>query len=359
MRCSKCVLPDTISGISFNERNECNYCVENFPPYFPKGDESLSKLLQANIRKGTNVDCLVGLSGGKDSTYALVKLKEEFNMRVEAFTYVHEGSTSYSIENAINTCKKLNIKHHLVSLDKQIHLRTFTGFFKAWLKSPSPTTAAMTCVACKYLHILGLKIAKKRNIPMIVWSSTPLEVPPFLAIKRRVEGNELKKVSNAKSSILLLKEMVKTREFPTTFIANFNTCIKGCLAVSPEVPYLRRKFPEITPVFFFQYHNWDPKLIKEYIKEKVDWKIPGEKEDWHSDCLFHFFKEYMFTSMMGTSYLEAYLSNQIRYGLLSREEALLKIEESKCTNTVGIVNAMEILNLQHLKSKINSEVFNI
>lgn len=358
MRCSKCVLPDTIPGIFFNERNECNYCVENFPPYFPKGDESLLKLLHAKIRNETPADCLVGLSGGKDSTYALVKLKEEFNMRVEAFTYLHEGSSLFSIENAARTCKKLNVKHHIVSFDRKIHLKTFIGFFKAWLKAPSLTTAAMTCVACKHLHILGLELAEKRNIPIIIWSSTPLEVPPFNVNKWHTEGKRLIKISNFKSSILLLKEVVRSRDFATTFISNFNTCIKGCLAVSPEGNFLARKFPKTTPVLFYNYHSWDPILIKEYISEKVDWNIPGDKEDWHSDCLFHFFKEYMFTSMMGTSYLEAYLSNQIRYGLLSRDEALLKIEEGKLSNSTGIIDALEILNLQHLRSYLNPNIFN-
>jgi len=358
MRCSKCILSDTVPEISFNDKKVCNYCSENFPPYFPEGDEKLSRFLQENIREGTNADCLVGLSGGKDSTYALVKLKEEFNMRVEAFTYVHEGSASFSIENAKNTCKKLNIKHHIVSLDKQTHLKTFNGFFKAWLKAPSPTTAAMTCVACKHLHILGLEIAEKRNIPMIVWSATPFEEPPFLAIKRYTDGKKLKQVSNTKSSILLLKEMLKTKEFPATFINNFNICINGCLAVNPEATYLKRKFPKVIPVLFFHYHNWEPKLIKEYIKAKVDWKFPDDKEDWHSDCLFHYFKEYMFISMYGTSYLEAFLSNQIRYGIISKEEALLKIEESKLTNSTGILNALETLNLKHLKSEINTSIFN-
>jgi Queuosine biosynthesis protein QueC len=357
MRCSKCILPCTTPGISFNEKKECNFCEENYPPYFPEGDESLIKLLQANIREGTSADCLVGLSGGKDSTYALLKLKEEFNMRVEAFTYIHEGSTTFSMENAKNICKKLNIKHHIVSLDKQTHLKTFIGFFEAWLKAPSPTRAAMTCVACKHLHILGLKIAEKRNIPMIVWSSTPLEVPPFVAIKRYADNKKSKNASNAKSSILLLNEIVKSKGFLTTFIKYFKTCYYGCLAVSPESVFLKKRFPGITPVLFYQYHNWDPKLIKNYIREKIDWKIPGDKEDWHSDCLFHYFKDYMFISMMGASYYDAFLSNQIRYGLISREEALLKIEESKLANSTGLLNAVEILNLQHLKGEINSNIY--
>ena len=360
MRCSKCILPDSIPGISFNDRSECNYCDENFPLYFPKGDESLVKLLQENVRKGSNADCLVGLSGGKDSTYSLITLKEKYNMRVEAFTYVHDGSTSFSIENAKNTCKKLNIKHHMVSLDKQVHLETFKGFFKAWIKSPSTTTAGMTCVACKHFHILGLGIAKERNIPMIVWSNCPLEYSPFLALKLAGDKkNQLKRESNVKGSFLLVKELLKTIEFPKTFVKYFNTCYNGCLAVSPTSSYLRKKFPDVTPVFFYEYHNWNPKEIKEYIKARVDWKIPGEKEDWHSDCLFHFFKEYMFQSMLGASYTDAFLSNQIRYGLLSREEALEKLKESRKANSVGILKAIEVLDLQYLKNKLNTNVFSV
>ena len=90
----------------------------------------------------------------------------------------------------------------------------------------------------------------------------------------------------------------------------------------------------------------------------MDWKIPEDKEDWHSDCLFHFFKEYMFLHMMGTSYEDAFLSNQIRYGILSREEALLKIEKSKKDNFTGIISAIEILNLQYLKNKMEINIFN-
>lgn len=354
MRCSKCILPDTIPGITFNERNECNYCEENFPLYYPKGDESLAELLQTKVRNESNADCLVGLSGGKDSTYSLITLKEKFNMRVEAFTYIHEGTTPFSIDNARNTCKKLNIKHHIVSLKNQQHLKTFKGFFEAWLKSPSTTTAGMTCVACKHLHLFGMKIAKERNIPMIVWSNCPLEYSPFLALK--ITGNkenQLVRESNAKGSMLLLKELVKTKEFPVTFFKYFDTCFKGCLAAFPTSTYLKKKFPDITPVFFYEYHNWNPDVIIKYIKEKVDWKIPGDIEDWHSDCLFNFFKEYMFLSMLGASYTDAFFSNQIRYGIISRDDALLKLDEIRKINSVGLMKSMGVFNLQHLINKIN------
>ena len=295
MRCSKCILPDTVPGISFNEKKVCNFCEENFPSYFPKGDESLAKLLQDNIRNGSSADCLVGLSGGKDSTHALISLKEEFNMRVEAFTYLHDGSTAFSLENAKSTCKKLNVKHHIVSLDKQGHLKTFKGFFDAWVKSPSLTTAGMACVACKNLHVLGFKLASKRNIPMIIWATSPLEYAPFLAIKYKGgKKNQNEREGITKASVLLLKELLKTKDFTKTFFKYFDICYKGCLSVSPASKYLTTRFPKVKPIFFYEYRNWNPDQIREFVKDRVDWKIPGGKDDWHSDCLYHYFKEYMF-----------------------------------------------------------------
>ena len=360
MRCSKCILPETVPGITFNEKNECNYCQENYPSYYPKGDDKLIEFLNKNIKDKTNADCLVGLSGGKDSTYSLIALKEQFNMRVEAFTYVHDGSTKFSVENAANTCKKLNIKHHIVSLENQLHLKTFKGFFESWIKSPSTTSAGMTCVACKHLHLLGLSIAEERNIPMIVWSNCPLEYAPFLALK--LSGNkkeQLKRDGNLKGGLLLIKELTKTKKFPETFFKYFNTCFKGCLAAFPTSSYLKKKFPGIIPVFFYEYHEWNPEKIKKYIREKVDWKDPDQKDDWHSDCLFNYFKEYMFLEMLGASYTDAFLSNQIRYGLMSREEALKKLKENREEFSVGIFKAMEDLDICYLKDKIDSEVFQI
>lgn len=359
MRCSKCILPDTIPGITFNEKMECNYCQTNYPSYTPKGDDQLEHLLQKNLRNGSEADCLVGLSGGKDSTYSLIMLKEEFNMRVEAFTYMHEGSTDFSIENAKTTCEKLGIKHHIVSLSDQKHLKTFTGFFKSWLRSPSAVTAGMTCVACKHLHLLGSDLASRRNIPMIVWSNCPLEYSPFLALK--IDGskdNQLKRESSLKGSFLLAREMLKTMEFPKTFLTHFSTCFNGCLAAFPTSSYLNLKFPSVKPVFFYDYHDWNQSKIKNYIKLKVNWQVPMDEDDWHTDCLFNFFKEYMFLSEIGASYSDAFLSNQIRYGIITREDALIQLKEIRYFNYTGILETTERLGLEHLISQIDREIFN-
>ena len=360
MRCKRCILSDKTPGITFNKNGICNYCTDNFPNYFPKGQGNLMKILkEIKDKPHSKADCLVGLSGGKDSTYSLIKLKEEFGMRVEAFTYTHEGSTGYSIENAKNICEKLNIKHHIVSLDKQKHLKTFTGFFKAYLKSPSITTAGIMCVACKHLHLLGYNTAKKRGIPSIVWSTSPLEYSPFLALKYKGGKNQFARESNGKGAVLLLKEMLASIEFPLTFIKYFNTCFNGCLSAFPTSDHLMKKYPSIKSMMFYDFINWNPIEMKKYIKT-FGWKeLDNAEDDWHSDCLFNIFKEYAFQNCLGVSYTDAFLSNQVRYGLINRESALYELKKSKIQYSKKVFDALNHLGLDNLKDKINIECFNI
>ena len=61
--------------------------------------------------------------------------------------------------------------------------------------------------------------------------------------------------------------------------------------------------------------------------------------------------------MIGASYTDALLANEIRYGIISREEALLKMEECNKTNSIGLLNSLKVLDLQHLENKIDFNVF--
>lgn len=84
--------------------------------------------------------------------------------------------------------------------------------------------------------------------------------------------------------------------------------------------------------------EWNPSIIYGTL-EKDGWIKP--KKDWHSDCLIGIIKEHQFNEMFGIGYLESYLSNQIRYGIISRQEALLKMEENNNTN----IDIDEVLGL--------------
>ena len=78
-RCTRCILDETVSDIWFDEKGVCKYChihdeMEKKHPLDGMGSQKLKDLVQ-KIRKegrGKRYDCIVGVSGGRDSSYTLL-----------------------------------------------------------------------------------------------------------------------------------------------------------------------------------------------------------------------------------------------------------------------------------------------
>lgn len=361
MRCSKCLMPSFLPRSDFNAEGECSWCQTGYPNYSPIGIDKFQKLINQHKRNSSYADCLVGVSGGKDSSYVLLKLKTEFNLKVEAFTYNHFGLTDFALENARVVCQDLNIKHHIVSLPDNEHLKSFQTFFTVWLNSEKPIPAAMTCVACKHLHSLGSALAVERKIPMVVWSACPLEIPPMLPLKLASNRNEqFKRQGMLKSALQLTQEVISTQGFASSVARHFRTCTIGCLGVTPTSKYLRFRYPSITQIMFFDYFDWNAEHIITNLTEATRWRQPDEfPDDWHSDCVFNIFKEYMFQKMHGISYTDAFLSNQIRYGLILREKGWDILVNTKRFYASNIIKALDKVGLAHLSDKIDLSCFDV
>jgi len=360
-RCSICLMPDSLPGSNFNSSNECHWCQTKYPNYAPKGEDELRVLLEASRNRSNSPDCMVGLSGGKDSTYALYRIVKHYGMKAEAFTYVHEGTAGFSLKNAKHTCKILGVKHHIVELPNQAHLKSFISYFQAWLKHPTTVSAGMVCVACKHLHLLGLDLAECRAIPMIIWSTSPLEYSPFLAIKHiGNQKNQFKREGTLKGLTRLVEEMIMSPQFALGIFQHFKTSLKGCLAVFPTCKYLTTKYPTVKPIMFYDYEYWNPITIRKTIEDNLGWTVPSDVlEDWHSDCDFNVFKEYMFQRMLGISYTDAHLSNQIRYGYVTREEARVKLSISKKQFASALPEALERIGKKDLINKMDLTCYEV
>jgi glutamine---fructose-6-phosphate transaminase (isomerizing) len=361
IRCSKCLLPSSLPGSDFDERGECIWCQTNYPVFQPKGQEKLKAIFDS-YRNGSNPKCLVGVSGGKDSAYVLMKIKNEFGLTAEAFTYKHSGATDFSLQNAALVCENLKVKHHFVALPDQVHLKIFQSFFRVWLKKPGLIPAAMTCVACKHMHILANKLAKARGIPLVIWANCPIEDSPFLAInlKSNNPDQQFAREGLLAGAIRLSKTLIKTPGFAGAFMRHFPQCTQGCLALTPAAKYLKLRFPKQQQIFYFDFCDWNPGTIKQELIQNTGWRAPTDvADDWHSDCTFHIIKEYLFQKMLGVSYIDGFLSNQIRRGLILREEALRKLLSSKKYFAKNIENALISSGLEKHLSKIDSACFNI
>ena len=77
--CSNCVLPDTRPNLIIEEDGICNACHNHESKEiidWQRRNESLRKIVESAKRRAKDYDCLIPVSGGKDSTWQVVKCLE-------------------------------------------------------------------------------------------------------------------------------------------------------------------------------------------------------------------------------------------------------------------------------------------
>jgi len=111
MICSNCVMDTTDAAIEFDQRGVCDHCVGFYRDILPnwhtdeRGRRELESVV-AQIKqegRGRDFDCIMGMSGGIDSSYLLYVMKEQFGLRPLVF-HVDAGWNS---QIAVNNIEKL------------------------------------------------------------------------------------------------------------------------------------------------------------------------------------------------------------------------------------------------------------
>jgi hypothetical protein len=357
VRCTRCLLPAALPGSRFSQAGECAWCQTGFPAYAPRGEEELRDLLARSRSPRAPADCLVGVSGGKDSSYVALQLQRKFDLRLEAFTYVHDAMSEFSLRNARELCRTLGLKHHLVSLPGRTHVDSFIALFEAWLESEDIVLAAASCAACKHMNLLGTRLAHARGIPLVVWSDCPLEVPPFLRAPG-ADGDTTRPRGFGYLGRRLWRQLRANPAFRRAFLRHAPTCVYGYLALRPDTRYLRWRYPAVRPVHYFHYCRWDRDEILSSLQAHTSWAIPDSlPSDWHADCRLHVLREYMSQRSLGASEVDAHLSNQIRHGLLTREEGWRKLLQVKAHHAEELPAVLRQLGLAHLVPRVDPSCF--
>ena len=106
--CSKCILKSGTPGITFDENGICNYC-STYTPMKGEGEEKLVAILERFKKSGGRYDCMIGVSGGRDSTYTLWKLVHDYQMKVLAVNYKNPFTSGQARENMRRAIQTLNV----------------------------------------------------------------------------------------------------------------------------------------------------------------------------------------------------------------------------------------------------------
>ena len=139
--CMRCIM-DTNDDpeIRFNSEGNCNYCEDYFisKRNAEKNKTDLTAELDTILKKiiksgsGKKYDCIVGVSGGADSTYMVYRAKE-LGLRPLAVHYDNSWNSELSVNNIESLLKKLDIDLYTFVKDWEEFKVLQLSFFKIWI----------------------------------------------------------------------------------------------------------------------------------------------------------------------------------------------------------------------------------
>lgn len=298
MICQRCILPDNYDGIHFDENGVCNIC-NYYDKKWGQKDETKSKaeldrIIEHYRARHGRYDCIVPLSGAKDSTYVLYYLKKEYNLNMLAVNFKMGFQTEQTIENMENACKILDVD--------------FVSFLPRWgvLKNAYATCfkkAGEFCLPCNVGTAATVyHAAEDYQTPLIVWGYTAqVEISPIWRGIHFCREKLFKKI---------LQDEISDEELEWFFI-------------DP----IKRRIP-LHPISLFSYIKWDPDIIFKTLKSELKWREGPYGWD-KVDCNVFPVAKYLRKKRSGFSRATITNAAAVRVGLLSREEALQKVKDEE------------------------------
>jgi len=310
-RCTRCILPNTFPKIYFDEFGECIYCQLNLG--VPKRKPNVLPKELLNSKR-----ILVGLSGGRDSSYGLLWLREHFNGEIITFTYEWPLVNVLARKNASRLVSYLGIEHIIRAPKTFDQLKYIRRIVKAIGFKPNLKTIPLLLAPDKYFFIEAQKIAGKYNCSAIIFcSGNELEFTDFKsrAMGAKISKNEEMLKTTWVSAISMATNLLFTYILnPRLFLAGIKIPIQTFF-----ITYLfKRKI-----YYLYDFVNWDEKIIEDKLKNL--WESPKKNlrlSNWRAGDGTSEFYNYLYRSLMGFDERTCNLANQVRSGILDRETAL-------------------------------------
>jgi len=159
--CSKCIYDTNINGIYFDDDGICNYCkqVDDLKKINntgePKGLVKLNDILNRMKKEGSKnkYDCIIGVSGGTDSSFLLLKCIE-WGLRPLAVHYDNTWNSAIATENIRKVTSKLKIDLYTYVIDN----KEADDIFRSFLLAGVPEFDASTDMA--FAQVLRMTAAK-------------------------------------------------------------------------------------------------------------------------------------------------------------------------------------------------------
>jgi len=160
--CRRCILPDTRPNLRLDAEGVCNACRTHAAR--PQVDwaarrADFGRVVESARKKSTGYDCVIPVSGGKDSTWQVVTCLEG-GLKPLAVTWRTPGRTAIGQANLENLVK-LGVDHIDYSISPRVEARFMLKTFERFGSTAIPMHLA--------LFNIPLTIAVRFRIPLVVW----------------------------------------------------------------------------------------------------------------------------------------------------------------------------------------------
>jgi hypothetical protein len=342
-RCSRCVLPETVPFIEFDEKGICNYC-RDYQKVVIHGGQILKNKIAPFIRADQEPDHIFMLSGGRDSCYGLHYVKTVLKLNPVAYTYDWGLITPLARRNISRMCGILGVEHILISADISKKRKNVQKNVIAWLKKPELGLVPLFMAGDKqffyYANLLGRRFGTK----LVIQCRNPLEATKF---KSGFCG--IKEDTGRIYDISLWKKAKLFSYYLKQFVLNLNLINESWL--DSFTGFFSAYFLHHYYLFLYDYIEWDERKIISTLREKYDWEISSDSgTTWRIGDGTSAFYNYIYYTVAGFSEHDTFLSNQIREGLIDREKALCISKEQNKPRFEAIRWYCDVIGLDFAKT---------
>jgi N-acetyl sugar amidotransferase len=323
-RCDKCILPTSYPGLIFDSQNICNKCKEHDTKFgsvdFNVSEPTIKRIFETSKKKQNRYDCVIGLSGGKDSSYVAYLCVEKYHLNPLCVTFDNGFLSENASENIKNIVGKLKVDHVLFKPEWPLMQRLYKHFL---------LTTGEFCTPCNIgINSLIYDVAKKNKIPLIISG--------FSVYTDAAADINMYHISPEYFSRVVADHF--QNEEIRSFL-NITTPKRAYYHLSGKIKYITLP----------RYVKWQESEFIKLLKTEFGWNMGGSITTEHSDCIASSLKEYLRIKEFGFSEKTLKFSVLVRNGYMSREEALEKVvafEEDILSDKKGeIKEALHLLNI--------------
>jgi len=307
--CKACVLPDTRPNIVIDEDGVCNACRNHDTKLeidWIARREQLELVVQDAKGRANGYDCVIPVSGGKDSTWQTVQCLK-LGLKPLAVTWRPPGRTEIGLRN-LDNLRRLGVDHIDYSIDRRVEAVFMLKAFQRFGSTAVPMHLA--------LFNIPLSIAVRFRIPLVVWGEN--------------SAFEYGNKTDADTGFELNRDWLKT--YGVSHGTTAADWVDAELTAKDLTPYAgptdnELKSAGVRAIFLGYYMPWDPEVTRRVASShgfEVSKEGPRTGYYNYADIdddfisLHHWMKWYKF----GFTRTFDNLSIEIRNGRMSREAAI-------------------------------------